>query len=79
MYNKQVPITKKWQPPLSDKIMRIVKSRKEITPLSIALNLGLRQSTVSMSMIVLHRDGLLDRKLCPCGAGFIYSVRKNVR
>lgn len=73
----QTRTIKKWQPPLSDRIMNLMKNGQEKTPTQIALILGIRQSTASMSMIVLHRDRLLDRRLCPCGAGYIYVVRKH--
>lgn len=73
----QVHTIKKWQPSLRDRILDIAKNGKELTPLFVSIKLGIRQSTASMSMLVLHRDRLLDRRLCPCGAGYVYLVRKH--
>lgn len=48
------------------------KMRKTDSPARLAKELKKTQALVSQSMINLCRYGLLDRRPCECGRGYIY-------
>ena len=64
--------THKWKVPLSVRVLEIMGKCKKKSPTIIAKILGSQQSAVSMCMINLERNGLLYRKACICGRGFVY-------
>lgn len=72
----EIRTIKTWQPSVKDKVMALFKTHDELTPALITQVLDERHSTISMAMINLHREGLLDRYVCKCGRGFVYMVSK---
>ena len=78
MYQSQQPTLKPWKPPTSAVLLIIFKKYKTkwLAPHELVDNLDIMQHSISMAMINLQRRGLLDRKSCQCGRGFVYKINK---
>lgn len=73
MYQYQTP-THKWQPATRMVILKYLT--KPMSVREFSLKYKIKQPLVSQTMWNLYNEGLLSRKPCDCGKGFIYWVKK---
>lgn len=78
MYQSQQHTLKPWKPPTSVVLLVFFKKYKAkwIAPAELTDSFALMQHSLSMAMLNLHRKGMIDRKSCQCGRGFLYKINK---
>ena len=70
MYQSQQPTHK-----IPAKYPILKYAKKWISCKQFALKYNMKQSLIIQTMGNLHKEGLLVRKPCDCGKGFLYKVQ----
>ncbi len=70
MYPSQQPTLK-----IPTRLIVLKHATKYISPKQFATKYGINMPLASQTMGNLHGEGLLVRKPCDCGKGFLYKIK----